>query len=298
MTRTPRRSRLATSASHPADALALASVELRRMLTNHDWPADQTRWPRGRVERAVADAHAAVDTETAASLRWALAELDRTRDELHAQRAGAALHVRARSGDAAAREQLRVQNRARLDAAGVTASSREWDTDGFGRAEDVDLALPCLALATTVREVEDLDGLHFKQIRRWHALQHRTAPRPLSRYRTAVVTPLQLNPAADLALRRTAPRVPTGRSVGAYRSFHDLLATELPGIDVSGITDELSPAWLPLPISTVAQLCAGTEDADVDLENLSERTDAKHPWLFGPTWVLAYITEHLGEGDW
>ena len=62
-------------------------------------------------------------------------------------------------------------------------------------------------------------------------------PRPMSRYVTAIVSPLSLNAASDLALRRLAPRVPTGQSVQAYCDHGDLVGQELPTVDVGAISD-------------------------------------------------------------
>jgi hypothetical protein len=137
-----------------------------------------------------------------------------------------------------------------------------------------------------VRATEDVAGLRFDASRTWHALCHRVEPRPMSRYVTAVVSPVQLNMAADLSLRRLAPRVPTGRTVSAYNRFAALIAEELRGVDVGRISDSLSPAWVPLPIEALATLCADTA------------TESARRWWFGPRWQLAYITQHPGEADW
>ena len=79
--------RHAPSARHPADALALASVELRRALTDLDWP--EARPPRlggGAVDRAVADAtRNETSGDVGAALAWALDELDRRSQERAAE---------------------------------------------------------------------------------------------------------------------------------------------------------------------------------------------------------------------
>lgn len=288
--------RLSVTANHPADALALASVELRQALSRHDWPEPVRTF--GSIDRAMADAHADDESPVAESLRWALDKLDRVTEKAQAERDQRVLKSSAEAGNADARAELRDRNIALLDAGGVIPSRREWGTDGFGEADAVDLALPCLALAMTVSSTDDVTGLRFDTSRTWHALCHRAEPRPMSRYVTAVVSPVQLNIAADLSLRRLAPRVPTGRMVDAYTRFAALIAEELPGVDVGRIADTLTPAWVPLPIEALATLCADTVDAHVDLAELATNTESARRRWFGPHWTLAYITQHPGEADW
>ncbi len=288
--------RLTVTANHPADAFALASVELRQALSRHDWPESVRTF--GSIDRAVADAHAGDESPVAESLRWALDELDRITEKAQAERDQRVLKSSAEAGNAEARAELRDRNIAVLETVGVIPSRHEWGIDGFGEADAVDLALPCLALAMTVRSTDDVAGLRFDTSRTWHALCHRAEPRPMTRYVTAVVSPVQLNMAADLSLRRLAPRVPTGRTVSAYNRFAALIAEELPGVDVGRISESLTPAWVPLPIEALATLCADTVDAHVDLAELATATESARRWWFGPHWELAYITQHPGEGDW
>ena len=98
----------APTTSHPADALALASSELRRALADRDWPpaAMGARRTEDRVDRALADAHANEDSDGAASLRWALSELDRVIAEAMDRRSHAMLRAQSES-DPTARADLR-----------------------------------------------------------------------------------------------------------------------------------------------------------------------------------------------
>ena len=291
--------RSTSSADHPADALALASVELRRVLGHYDWP-EERRWPVRHVERAVADAHASGDgdSDVASSLRWALTELDRVTHEWHDERTGKELRSAAATGDTEAREVLRRENVGRLEAAGVASSTRDWGTDAFGDAVDVGLPLPCLVVAMRAKDARDVEGLRFDPGRPWHALSHRTVPRPMSEYITAVVTPLSLNAESDLALRRLAPRVPTGRTVQAYCTYRDLVAQELTTLDVGALSQNLSPAWIPLPSDAIETLCAGTVDASISLEALVVEEDRARRFLWWPRWELAYVTQYDGDATW
>ena len=231
-------------------------------------------------------------------MRWALGKLDAATEELHDERYRNNVRSSADAGDPDARAQLRAENVGRLHRAGVTASRTTWNTDGFGAAADVGLALPSLVLAMPVRDLDDVDGLWFDSTRTWHALHHRIVPRPLSQYRMAIVSALPLSAAGDLALRRIAPRVPTGHSVEAYCTYRDFFAEELPGIDVGSITGDLSPAWLPLPLDAIAVLCAGTAAGTLLLDSLVTRSPGLRGWLGWPHWELAYVTDHPGESDW
>ena len=74
-----------------------------------------------------------------------------------------------------------------------------------------------------------------------------------------------------------------------------LASTELPGVDVGDVSDHLSPAWVPLPPSTIAHLCAGTAGEQLDMSTLATRES------FGPSpswWKLVWVNDDLGEGSW
>ena len=115
-------------------------------------------------------------------------------------------------------------------------------------------------------------------------------------YRTAIVTPVATNPSAELALRRLASRCPTGRTIGVYRGFEALVAAELPGIEVDTIGDELSPAWIPLPMEALSELCAGTDDDTVIPDELVAIDNGA--WFARPRPMLAYVTQRQGDEVW
>ena len=280
---------------HPADALALASIDLRASLARHDWP-ERRRRSVAEVPLAVAEALAANDDgETADALRWVLAELDRRTAELHDLRHERWLRSSADTGDAAARDELRAQAAERLRVAGVQSNDRTWSVDGFGEADEVGLTLPCLVVAMPMRERSSIESWRFHAGRSWHALEHCVAPRPMSRYERAIVSPLLVSDATELALRRMAPRVPDGRTVRDVVAFHALATVELPGVDIGGITDQLSPAWVPLPTSAIAALCNDTPDEHIDLDSLVTH-EGVGPWA--AWWKVAWVTDVLGEGSW
>lgn len=286
--------RVSVSATNPADALVLAGVELGRVL---DEPTSQDRPHATRMRRAVADAVAAGTTDpmVADALSWALDELDSRTDELHELRYRRQLSDRTSSGDQQARAELRSAALARLTAAGVTVAADGYATDGFDDAERLGLPLPCLALAyrTSASEMNgDVSLPRFTAERTWFALCHRTEPRPMSRYETAIVTPLAIDDAAELALRRLTPRVPTGSTVGALSVFHELMVIELPGIDVDHLTGPLSPAWVKLPLDALGSMTGGTPDADLDVEELVA-TDPAAPWPWLPHPELVWITDDI-----
>lgn len=113
---------------------------------------------------------------------------------------------------------------------------------------------------------------------------------------SAIVTPVAIGAAAELALRRTAPRVPTGESIGHHVAFATLMAEELPAIDISRLSGHLSASWLRLPIDELAHLAEGTRDAELDLATLAH-TDSGFG-LFGVSWDLVWITDHAESCDW
>jgi len=157
--------------------------------------------------------------------------------------------------------------------------------------------LPCLAVCFRVRgdrhrlsDGSDLDGWTFTPSRRWFALNHRVAPRPMSRYETAVVSPLAIEDAAELSLRRVAPRVRAGDSVAAMAHFRDVVREELPEVDVGRLRGPLSPAWVPLPIDAIGTFCAGTADEALVVDHLVTTDDDRFGW---PRFELAWISNDL-----
>lgn len=291
---------LTRSAEHPADALIFGAEELRRALANLGVePVVDPSPPLGRVhtiDRHVADAHRrAGDGPSAPALGWALDEVDRLSAELRAADSRRTLLDAASSGDREAREVLRLEAMAAFERANVTTSSATWSTDALGDAASLGLGLPMLVLAIDVARHRRVDGWIFSDTRDWFALSHRTEPRPMTRYVDRIVTPLAVNDAAALSLHRLAPRVPTGRSVAAFADFAELMALELPEVDVGPLRDPLSPAWVPLPASAIPILCRGTDDERIDLDSLAEH-EGWGPW--GAHWKLAWVTDREGESDW
>jgi hypothetical protein len=117
----------------------------------------------------------------------------------------------------------------------------------------------------------------------------------MSRYESAVVTPLTVGPAAELALRRTAPRVPLGDTIGAHTEFSALMAEEFPTLDIGTLNGRLSPSWLRLPLEPLALLTDGTTDAHLDLAALVDHEG------FGPFpnwWHLVWITDEVEGTRW
>lgn len=287
------------SADHPADALILGAEELRRVLANLGVaePSDRTGSAKhDRIDRHVADAHrSTADGPVAASLDWALAEIDRLTTELHDAEGRRDLLAAASSGDRAARDRLRLDAIAAFERANVNVSAATWSTDALGDASSLGLDLPTLVLAIDVARPGRFAGWRFTEDRDWFALSHRVEPRPMSRYVDRIVTPLAVSDAAALSLHRLAPRVPTGRSVVKYNEFAALIDTELPEVDVGRLDTPLSPAWVPLPTSAIPLLCAGTDDEDLDLDALVEH-DGWGPW--SNHWDLAWVTDREGDDSW
>jgi len=290
---------MSTSASNPADALVLAGVELGRTLGE---PVSDGRHRFNRVERAVADAvvRSTTDPSVADALAWALDELDSRTSELHDLRYRRDLADRSSHGDQQAHAELRAAALDRLTAAGVTVAANGFGSDGFDDADRLGLRLPCLVLAYRMRPSEtngDVSLPRFTSARSWFALSHRVEPRPMSRYETAVVTPLAINGDAELALRRFSPQVRSGTTVGALSAFRELAAVELPDIDVDRVTGPLSPAWVKLPLDALASMTRGTADEGLDVDTLVEADDDA-TWPFLPGAALIWIADDLDDDGW
>ncbi len=150
----------------------------------------------------------------------------------------------------------------RLPTAGVTVAADGYGIDGFDDAERLGLRLPCLALAY------DMNG------------------------RGA-------NDDAELALRRLAPQVPAGTSIGALSAFRDLMAREMPDVDVDHLTGPLSPAWVELPLGALDAMTSGTpphEGLDVDALVTPEPEET---WWFLPGADLVWISDDSErDGAW
>lgn len=285
------------TAGHPADALILGAVELRRLLPDHDGPnVTSSERSTRRIDRSVADAHRRSDEPGPRrdSLAWALDEVDRLASELATARDDRLLRDAAAAGDADARRAQHAAERSLFHAANVRTTDHDQRGAALGDASQVGLELPSLVLAIDLAEGTRVQRHRFTPDREWFALTHRTAPRPMSSYMERIVTPLRIGADIELALRRLAPRVPTGRNIGKYIAFQELIEIELPDVDVSFLDSNLSPAWVPLPLDALPVLCSGTPDKDVDTGSL---VDHDEPFCL-PRWELAWITTHSGESDW
>ncbi len=291
--------RMSTSATNPADALVLAGAELGRVLNG---PISGVRHRTAHVGRAVADAIArtANDPAVSGALTWALAELDTRTGELHELRYRQQLDERSTSGDQRARSELRAAAIDRLTAAGVTVAANGYDTNGFDDADRLGLHLPCLALAYGVSAGEmngDVPLPRFAADRGWFALCRRVEPRPMSRYETAIISPLTINDETELALRRLSPRVPSGMSIGAFSAFRALMEVELPSIDVDHLRGPLSPVWVRLPLDALGSMISGTTDQGLDVDQLIEpNPDAM--WPVSPRADLVWIADDADHDGW
>jgi hypothetical protein len=290
---------------HPADALVHAAIELRRVLDSHDWPERERFEGRGVDAEEAAVLANTDESAVARALRWALDTLRTTTEENHKLRYGRDLLDRIERREPGAVDERRALAVASLQKSGVQNVATRWGDDGFGSAPEVGVPLPSLVLASKVSsrqarlEPDALQGLQFSPDRSWHALSHRYIPRPMSEYITAIVTPLRVAPAVELALRKLGDLAPEGRDVAAFAKYRELLTTLLPGISADNNTDTLSPGWCPFDLDARGDLLRGGPDEGLDVNVLAERSDnPRHFLSMGAHWHLAWVTDAAEHGSW
>jgi hypothetical protein len=290
---------------HPADALVHAAIELRRVLDSHDWP-ERERFDGPGVEAEEAEVLANTDeSDVGQALRWALETLRTTTNENHKLRYGRDLLDRFERQEPGAVDERRALAVASLQQSGVNNVAARWGDDGFGSASEVALSLPTLLLASKVSsrparvEPEPVEGLQFSSDRSWHALSHRFIPRPMSEYVSAIVTPLRVAPAVELALRKLGELAPEGRDVAAFAKYRELLTMLLPDVSADHNTDTLSPGWCPFDLDALDTLLRGGPDEGLDVSGLVVVNDNPRRFLsFGPHWHLAWVTDAAEHGSW
>lgn len=99
---------------------------------------------------------------------------------------------------------------------------------------------------------------------RWVALEHswhnddHWAGDP--KHLRLIAQPLRPTPAAELALRRLADTIRSGDSVGVHAAYHEAASRALPEISVSKVRGWISPAALPLDVSSLDHLVSDPPD--------------------------------------
>jgi hypothetical protein len=290
---------------HPADALVHAAIELRRVLGSHDWP-ERKRFDGRGVDAEEAEVLANTDeSDIGHALRWALDTLRTTTEENHKLRYGRDLLDRFERQEPGAIDERRALAVTGLQQRGVQNVATRWSDDGFGSASEAALSLPALVLASKVSsrqarlELDATEGLQFSPDRSWHALSHRYIPRPMSEYVTAIVTPLRVAPAVELALRKLGELAPEGRDVAAFSKYRELLTMLLPDVSADHNTDTLSPGWCPFDRDALDALLRGGPDEGLDLDSLVVAdNNPRHFLSMGAHWHLAWVTDAAAHGSW
>ncbi len=290
---------------HPADALVHAAIELRRVLDAHDWP-ERKRFDGEGVDAEEAEVLADTDeSDVARALRWALDKLRTTTEENHKLRYGRDVLDRFERQEPGAVDERRALAVTGLLQRGVQNVATRWSDDGFGSASEVALSLPALVLASKVSsrqarlQPDALEGLQFSTDRSWYALSHRYIPRPMSEYVTAIVTPLRVAPALELALRKLGELAPEGRDVAAFAKYRELLTMLLPEVSADHNTETLSPGWCPFDLDALDTLLRGGPDEGLDTNSLVVADDSPRRFLAsGARWHLAWVTEAAEHRSW
>ena len=158
----------------------------------------------------------------------------------------------------------------------MEAADEEWRDDGFGPAERFGILLPTLVIGvveTRHQWTDDIPatGRHWPWDRprhfpagRWVALEHswhnddHWAGDP--QHLRFIAQPLQATPAAELALRRLADTVRAGESVGVHAAYHEAASRLLPEVSVRNVQGWISPAALPLDMSSLDHLVTDPPD--------------------------------------
>lgn len=70
----------------------------------------------------------------------------------------------------------------------------------------------------------------------------------------------QATPAAELALRRLADTIRPGENVGVHAAYHEAASRLLPEVSVRSVRGWISPAALPLDVSSLDHLVVDPPD--------------------------------------
>jgi hypothetical protein len=100
-------------------------------------------------------------------------------------------------------------------------------------------------------------------------------------------------------LRRIGEAAPEGDDIASVLTYRNLVHRTLPAVQVDGLRlarlDRfISPAACPFPLDALPQLCAGTDDAALDLDDLTSNSSL---WP-RPPWQLFWLTDAAENGRW
>lgn len=268
------------SSRHPADALVLAGLELRRVLERDvpEFTDDEPEGPRFFRRRPLAEDvwDALTRTEpgpdTVVALAAALHALEEARREAHELRYGETLRgvvrdmvTRPEERDAA-RAELRHAHAARLAAAGVEGANVAWREDAFGPTGEFGVDLPVLVVGFKAPAdwPTDRDEEHRMATGRWIALEHHWDSDDVwsgdPKSVRLIALPLDPTPEAELGLRRLADDAPSGESVRDHVAYHRAVAEHVPGVSVERVRGWVSPAALPIDLESLDRLVADPPD--------------------------------------
>jgi hypothetical protein len=271
-----------TSASsrHPADALVLAGLELRRVLERDvpeftdDEPEELRFFRRRPLAEDVWDTLTRTEPgpDTVVALAAALSALEKARREANELRYGETIRRVIRDLDArpeereAARAEVRHRHAARLAAAGVEGADVPWKEDAFGPADAFGIDLPVLVVGfkTSAGWPQEWDEGRRTDTGHWIALEHQWDNDDLwsgdPKSVRLVAQPLRPTPEAELALRRLTEAAPSGESVRDHVAYHRAVAEHVPGVSVERVRGWVSPAALPIDVESLDRLVADPPD--------------------------------------